>query len=124
MENYKKENLKFARFNRRQRNATRQEGVLWHTYLKTCPINFARQFRIGDYIVDFYAPSVKLAIELDGSQHYEERNADYEKVRTNFLEANGITVLRFTNVDIDRHLKRTVEQIEYVLKQLKGEDIY
>ena len=74
--------------------------------------------------MDFYAPSVKLAIELDGSQHYEERNADYEKVRTNFLEANGITVLRFTNVDIDRHLKRTVEQIEYVLKQLKGEDIY
>ena len=124
METYNKDNLEYARHNRRQRNATRQEGVLWHTYLKNCPINFARQFRVGDYILDFYAPSVKLAIEIDGSQHYEEDNEQYEKNRTEYLTKLGITILRFTNFDIDRHLKRTVEQIEYVLTQLKGKSIY
>ena len=124
MDNYNKDNLNFARHNRRQRNATRQEGILWHTYLKRCPVNFARQFREGDYILDFYAPSVKLAIELDGSQHYEVKNEQRERARTDYLNSLGITVLRFTNLDINRHLKRTVEQIEYVLSELKGGPIY
>jgi len=124
MQRYNKNNLFFARQNRRQKNATRQEGVLWHTYLKTCPVNFARQYRIGDYIVDFFAPSIKLAIELDGGQHYEERNADYEKRRTDYLRSVGVTVLRFTNPDVDRNLHRTVEQIVSVIERLKGGPVY
>ena len=124
MERYNERNKFFARQNRRQRNATRQEGVLWHCYLKTCPVNFARQYRIGDYIVDFYAPSIKLVIELDGSQHYEPKNAQRERRRTEYLESLGITVLRFTNRDIDRFLKRTTEQIVYVIEQISGKSVY
>ena len=121
---YNKNNKNLAQQNRRQKNATRQEGVLWHCYLKSCPVHFYRQYRIDNFIVDFYAPSAKLAIELDGSQHYEEKNEEHEKYRTETLENLGITVLRFTNRDINRHLKRTTEQIVYVLEQLTGKSIY
>ena len=103
MYRYKAGNLTHARNNRKQRNATRQEGVLWHCYLKNCPINFSRQYRIDNYIVDFYAPSIKLAIELDGGQHYEEDGMEYDRRRTKRLNDLGVTVLRFTNPDVDRH---------------------
>ena len=124
MDKYNPNNLNYARQNRRQRNATRQEGILWHCFLKTCPVNFTRQYRIDDYIVDFYAPSVKLVIELDGGQHYEEIGLEYDRRRTEKLNELGVTVLRFTNPDIDKHLKRTVEQIVYTLEQLTGKAIY
>ena len=114
---YEKKNKPFAQENRKQRNATKQEGVLWHTFLKNCPVRFLRQYRINDYILDFYAPSIKLAIELDGSQHGEEENAKYDKLRTEELEKLGIYVLRFTNYEIDRKLKLITEQIVYVIEQ-------
>ncbi len=63
---YERKNLKFARENRKVRHATRHEGLLWHTYLKKCEVNFTRLYRIGNYILDFYAPSIRLAIEIDG----------------------------------------------------------
>ncbi len=124
MDRYNHDNITYARNNRKQRNATRQEGVLWHCYLKKCPVNFARQYRIDDYIVDFYAPSIKLAIELDGGQHYEENGLEYDRRRTNKLNELGVTVLRFTNPDIDRHLRRTVKQIVVAIEDLTGKSIY
>ena len=121
---YKAENKTFARINRKQKNATRQEGVLWHCYLKNCPVQFNRQYRIENYIVDFYAPSIKLVIELDGSQHYEEKGSEYDRLRTEKMNEMGITVLRFTNPDIDKHLRRTVEQIVSVIEEISGKKIY
>jgi very-short-patch-repair endonuclease len=61
-------------------------------------IHFRRQHAIGKYIVDFCAPRKKLIIELDGSQHLEQR--DYDAERTQFLEAQGYRVLRFWNSDV------------------------
>lgn len=120
---YKKQNKRFARENRKARNATPQEGILWHTYLKSCPVNFARQYRVENYILDFYAPSIKLAIEVDGGQHYEDKGMAYDVDRTRVLEALGITVLRFTNLDIDKRLKETTDYIAYHIEQLKGDRI-
>ena len=124
MPKYNSNNLDFARQNRKQRNSTRQEGVLWHTYLKSCPINFSRQYRIDNYILDFYAPSIKLAIELDGSQHFDEQGMLYDEQRTKVLIDLGITVLRFSNLDIDKHLKRSVDQIVVQIEQLTGKPLY
>lgn len=124
MDTYNPNNLQYARENRKQRNATRQEGVLWHCYLKFCPVNFTRQYRIGEYIVDFYAPSIKLAIEIDGGQHYEEKGREYDRCRTEELNKKGVTVLRFINPDIDRHLRRTVEQIVCEIERLSGKSVY
>lgn len=109
---YDPNNLDHARENRKQRNATRQEGVLWHCYLKKAPVHFYRQYRVGPYILDFYCPKKKLAIEIDGGQHYEDANIAYDQKRTDFLEQNRIAVLRFTNTDVDKNLKGVVAAIE------------
>ena len=87
-------------------------------------MQFNRQYRIENYIVDFYAPSIKLVIELDGSQHYEEKGSEYDRLRTEKMNEMGITVLRFTNPDIDKHLRRTVEQIVSVIEEISGKKIY
>lgn len=53
-----------------RRNATEAENHLWYDFLRTYPVQFRRQFNIGDYIVDFYCDKAQLIVELDGSQHY------------------------------------------------------
>ena len=124
MWHYTPETKAFARSNRRQRKCTRQEGILWHCYLKKCPVRFFRQYRINEYIIDFYAPTIKLAIEIDGGQHYEEKSLYYDKIRSENLSSLGITVLRFTNPDIDKNLRRTVEQIVCKIEEMTGEKLY
>ena len=108
---YNPDNLKFARKNRKQRNATKQEGILWHTYLKNASFHFYRQYRVGDYILDFYCPKKHLAIELDGGQHYEDAAIAYDSKRTEFLNQQWITVLRYTNDEIDKTLYAVIDSI-------------
>jgi len=60
-------------------------------------VKFRRQVPIGPYIVDFFCFSAKLAVELDGSQHYTEEGKEYDFHRDQFLKAYGVTVLRFSN---------------------------
>lgn len=117
MEKYASKNLKRARTNRRERNATRQEAVLWHTFLKSYKVNFARQYRVGSYILDFYAPSIKLAIELDGGQHYEDQAILYDEKRTAFLKSVGIKVIRFSNDEVNKNLNGVIARIKTVAEQ-------
>jgi very-short-patch-repair endonuclease len=94
-----------------RRVATGAEQVLWNYLRKKQALNirFRRQFSIGGYIVDFYAPSVKLAIELDGSVHEKQRKCD--RFRQSGIENLGIRFLRFTKEDVCRDINRTVERI-------------
>ena len=108
---YSRENLELARANRKQRNLTRQEGILWHSYLKKTKVHFYRQYRVGSYILDFYCPKQNLCIEIDGGQHYEDAAMIYDQRRSDFLKANGISVMRFTNTDIEKNLCGVVEEI-------------
>jgi very-short-patch-repair endonuclease len=71
-------------------------------------IKFFRQYSIGRYIVDFYCPSVRLAIEVDGGQHLESE-ADF--LRTNDLRQDNIIVLRFWNNDALANPKGVYEEI-------------
>ena len=61
---------------------------------------FRRQFGIGDYIVDFYAPEVMLGIELDGESHFTEGAAKRDESRQAFIESFGIRLVRFLNADV------------------------
>ncbi len=79
---------------------------------------------MDNYILDFYAPSIKLAIELDGGQHYEDKGLAYDAHRTEVLSRLGVTVLRFSNLDIDKHLKRSVDQIVAQIELLLGKSLY
>lgn len=58
---------------------------------------FRRQHSIGPYIVDFYCPIEKLAVELDGAVHHDPLRREYDEQRTYFLESRGIRVARFEN---------------------------
>ncbi len=79
---------------------TKEERKLWYTFLRFLPVKFIRQRVIGNYIADFYCPSKKLILELDGSQHYEEAQARYDAERTEFFHEHGITVMRISNYEI------------------------
>ncbi|MDD6023468.1 MAG: endonuclease domain-containing protein [Oscillospiraceae bacterium] len=102
-------------------NATKEENTLWYQYLKKQPVQWYRQMVIGDYIVDFYCRKMHLAIELDGSQHYEEAQMEYDAKRTAFLNDLGIEVLRFTNTDIKYRLGSVCDAIDIKVAELQKE---
>ena len=91
---------------------TRQESRLWYGFLSKHPCHFRRQQPIGNYIVDFYAARLRLVVEVDGSQHFEETSQCYDTARTAFLRRQDIHVLRFTNEQIQRKFSSVCEAIE------------
>ena len=80
--------LTYARQLRKE--MTKEERHLWYDFLRTCPAKFYRQKIVGNYILDFYCDKEKLAIELDGSQHYETSGQEYDQRRTEYLQSLGI----------------------------------
>ena len=85
-----------------RREMTKEERRLWYDFLKQLPLTVNRQKVIGSYIVDFYCSSAKLAIELDGSQHFEADGATSDRERDCALNQLGITVVRYSNDDVNR----------------------
>ncbi len=96
---------------------TPHERKLWYLFLRKYPVKIFKQRIIGKFIVDFYCASAKLVIELDGSQHYEERAAVYDQNRSVFLESLGLKVIRFSNREIDREFNAVCEQIDRIIKE-------
>jgi very-short-patch-repair endonuclease len=81
-----------------RRTMTEAERKFWSLVRNNhLGVKFRRQVPIGPYIVDFFCFSAKLAVELDGSQHYTEEGKEYDFHRDKFLQAQGVTVLRFSN---------------------------
>jgi len=79
---------------------TEEEKHLWYDYLKNLPQTIHRQKVIGNYIVDFYCAEAKLVIELDGTQHRTKQGMQDDFLRDTFLNKLGITVVRYSNLDI------------------------
>ena len=90
---------------------TKEERRLWYDFLKTLPVTFNRQKVIGPYIVDFFCASANLVIELDGSQHYDEKGAEADRIRDQYLSGLGFRVLRYSNADINQNLSGVCEDI-------------
>ena len=88
-----------------RRNMTKEEKHLWYDFLKTLPQTVNRQKVIGKYVVDFYCASAKIVIELDGSQHGGESMRKKDEMRDAYLNELGITVLRYTNIEIHDNFK-------------------
>ena len=99
-----------------RRDMTKEERHLWYDFLKTYPVQFKRQSPIGTYIVDFYCFKAKLVVELDGSQHCEPSEMEYDKRRTAFLEEKGMYVLRFSNLDVMRSFRSVCEDIDRAVR--------
>ena len=88
-----------------RKEMTKEERHLWYDFLRTHSARFSRQKVLGKYIADFYSAEAKLVIELDGSQHYEEINAEKDAERTAFLEGYGLTVIRIPNHEVHRSFR-------------------
>ena len=99
-----------------RRNMTPQERDLWYQYLRHHPLKFTRQKVLGKYIADFYCASAKLVIELDGSQHYDEKGMEADRERTQFLMQYGIRVLRIPNNAVSQNLRGVCDYIDAVLQ--------
>jgi len=73
---------------------------------------FRRQHSIGQYITDFYCSSEKLAIELDGTQHFTEEGIEYDKHRTKYLKSLAIKEIRFENTEVFDKTEEVLEAIK------------
>ena len=100
-----------------RKEMTREERHLWYDFLRSYPVRFSRQKVLGKYIADFYSAEAKLVIELDGSQHYEDRNIKNDADRTAFLEGYGLRVIRIPNNEVGRNFRGVCEYIDTAVKQ-------
>jgi very-short-patch-repair endonuclease len=99
-----------------RQHLTPAEATLWK-YLQGSKLEgrkFRRQHSVGNYILDFYCPTERLGIELDGEVHNSDQAMAYDHERKLFLKAFDIKVLRFEN-------KFVFDEIEWVLHRIKTE---
>ena len=100
-----------------RKEMTKEERHLWYDFLRTYPVRFSRQKVLGRYIADFYSAEARLVIELDGSQHYEEKNREMDAERTAFLESYGLTVIRIPNNAVSGNFRGVCEYIDTAVRQ-------
>ncbi|WP_107668603.1 endonuclease domain-containing protein [Cyanothece sp. BG0011] len=99
------EQLLWARLRRRQ-----VEGV-----------KFRRQYSIGPFVVDFYVPELRLAIEVDGPSHFTPETKVYDTERQAFIESFGNRFLRFTNRQVYQELDAVVEAIAFTIREMRNQ---
>lgn len=96
-----------------RKNSTEAEKKLW-SKLRNKQLNgfrFHRQYGIGLYIVDFYCSQLRLVIEVDGGQHAEDKNYDYDEKRTQYLRTYNIQVLRYWNNEVLQNIDGVIQDI-------------
>jgi very-short-patch-repair endonuclease len=105
-----------------RRDMPKAEVILWQQ-LKGDKLGhrFRRQYGVGSYIVDFYCPRLRFAIEVDGPSHFlTDEKEEYDRRRSVFMEALGITVLRCTNDDVYSNLGGVVTTIMHETQKLSN----
>ena len=99
-------------------NSTDSEKILWQ-HLKAKKffgLKFRRQHPINKFIVDFYCDQLKLVVELDGGYHNIPDVREYDEGREFMLKDWGLTVIRFTNEEIELDIKTVLKKIEGFVK--------
>ena len=112
-----KESRKFLR-----NHPTYTEYLLWKQLKnkRLCGYKFRRQYSVDQYIVDFYCPKVKLAIEVDGISHESNEQKIYDKYRQRYIERFGIEFIRITDEEILLDLDAVLKRIEVKIEAIKA----
>ena len=100
--------------------ASKPEVVIW-SKIKHGQIlgqKFRRQHGVAQYVLDFYCPVLRLAIEIDGESHFREGSEEYDIERQAFIESFGIHFLRFTNADVAKNLDGVLQAIYHTVETL------
>ncbi len=106
-------NVQLERRRYLRRASTRPEAELWE-YLRSRRfhgLKFRRQYSIGNFILDFYCPQLRLGVELDGAGHNVPAQQQHDAFRTEWLGTMYVRIVRFRNEEV-------MEDIEGVLKKL------
>jgi very-short-patch-repair endonuclease len=98
-----------------RREPTTAERKLWFEFLRALPEKFTRQKPVGHYIADFYCASCRLIVEVDGDSHFSDAGELYDQRRTGALEAEGIRVLRVTNLEVMEQFEGVCQKIQDAL---------
>lgn len=95
-----------------RKNATDAERRVWSILRKSqMGARFFRQYGVGPYILDFFCPTHKVAVEIDGGQHNEEVHKQHDRERTAYLTQQHIQVLRFWNNDVLQNIEGVWQKI-------------
>ena len=100
-----------------RKNMTKEERHLWYDFLRGYSVRFIRQKIIGNYIVDFYCAKANLAIELNGSQHFDKISIAKDNERTKYLESQGLKVIRIPNNEVNNNFRGVCEFIDIKVKK-------
>jgi very-short-patch-repair endonuclease len=105
-----------------RRSLPPSEIILWSKLRnrQICDQKFRRQFSVGPYVIDFYCPALKLAIEVDGDSHFQNGQQGNDKRRQAYIESTGIHFLRFRNNEVRENIAGVLESIYRRLIELKG----
>lgn len=113
--------FKTASARRLRRDSTDVEMRLWQKLRnRQLGADFRRQHPAGSFVLDFYCPALRLAIELDGGQHADAHNEAKDKQRDGWLNERGVTMLRFWNSDITQNLRGVLEVVALKVAELQA----
>ncbi len=113
--------LEFRRVLRKK--ATDAELELWSRLRRhRVGPKFRRQHTLGPFTLDFYCPAARLAIELDGGQHYQGRQRERDIERDRWLSMQGIRVLRFSDRDVLLETETVEDVIWHQLRMIDSSD--
>jgi very-short-patch-repair endonuclease len=113
-----------ARARSLRRAATQAEKKLWYVLQRgqVSGLSFRRQHPLGGYVMDFYCPAIRRAIEVDGGQHNGAHGRARDERRSKWLQGKGVTVLRFWNNDVLGNIEGVWEEIERTVARLSSAD--
>ncbi|MGF1675801.1 MAG: endonuclease domain-containing protein [Rivularia sp. (in: cyanobacteria)] len=105
-----------------RQDITKAEKIIWQKIRNNQIENykFRRQYSVDKFVIDFYSPILKLAIEIDGESHFKEGTAEYDRERQSYIESLGIKFIRFTNNDVYENLDGVLESIALKVRELRS----
>lgn len=94
-------------------NMTETEVMLWSRLKGKQLLGYKvrRQYGVGNYVIDFYCPQLKLGIEVDGESHFTRKGLNHDKNRDDYISNEGIELIRVTTTDINDNLDGVVEYL-------------
>jgi len=101
-----------------RRQATDAERTLWAALRAgQLGVRFRRQYSVDAFVLDFYAPQCKLAVEVDGNSHFTSEAVQYDEQRTRHLGTFGIEVVRVTNADVAENLDGVLQAVAQAIRR-------
>jgi very-short-patch-repair endonuclease len=102
-----------------RKHLTNAEMILWQAlrFKKMKGLRFKRQYSVDHFVIDFYCPEKKLAVEVDGAIHDNPEIKNNDENREGYLKQFGITFLRFKNEEVEKELEKVLLKISTFLDE-------